>query len=373
MSTSNPPSDTVEPGQQDPAGPSVPLLDYGCTPWRISSQRVADLYDSGTKFWTKSDLVDIERQLEQSATLDRFTIQCIDGKQVQVKNPLFGAEKPIWKPFVEYQEYWKLVASKPDGSSETYYCSYLVGWRNQLMRDFCGNIEDWTRLFETKRQLWNRSITCESFKSRLRKLLAARKVTKIVCFGLGDMARRPPEVTILPNQAAKQLDLESHGADVHAEMIQHAAALTMAEEIYRHDGKAIRLLAQDPQYTDDTKEFLREKGFEIVGNFGAGGFAEVDDESIVFSAWVAAPVKQIVADLARPAAFITMGDDRPPFNSFNKPFADGESPRTRQMWQGYEHWDFPTSSVEVEVMKGLDKLKIFTRARGEDAVRASSG
>ena len=96
MSTSNPPSDTVEPGQQGPAGPSVPLLDYGCTPWRISSQRVADLYDSGTKFWTKSDLVDIERQLEQSATLDRFTIQCIDGKQVQVKNPLFGAEKPIW-------------------------------------------------------------------------------------------------------------------------------------------------------------------------------------------------------------------------------------------------------------------------------------
>lgn len=74
----------------------VPLLEYGCTPWRLSSQRVADLYASGVKFWTKSDLDDIERQLAQSSTLDRFTIRGVDGRQVQVKNPLFGVQTPIW-------------------------------------------------------------------------------------------------------------------------------------------------------------------------------------------------------------------------------------------------------------------------------------
>lgn len=86
-------------GDKDPSKalePSLPLLDYGCKPWRLSSQRVADMYDAGTKLWTKSDLVDIERQLENSATLDSFTIQSIDGKQLHVKNPLFGIQRPIW-------------------------------------------------------------------------------------------------------------------------------------------------------------------------------------------------------------------------------------------------------------------------------------
>jgi len=49
---------------------------------------------------------------------------------------------------------------------------------------------------------------------------------------------------------------------------------------------------------------LHELGFEIVGQHGARGFAEVDDDSVVFSAWVSAPVKQVIADLARPVAFL---------------------------------------------------------------------
>lgn len=76
--------------------PETPLLVYGCTPWRLSSQRVADLYDSGAKLWTKSDLADIERQLEQSKTLDRFVIRGVDGSQVHIKNPIQGAGTPIW-------------------------------------------------------------------------------------------------------------------------------------------------------------------------------------------------------------------------------------------------------------------------------------
>lgn len=76
--------------------PDTPLLVYGCTPWRLSSQRVADLYNSGAKLWTKSDLTDIERQLEQSETLDWFVIRCVDGSQVHIKNPIQGARTPIW-------------------------------------------------------------------------------------------------------------------------------------------------------------------------------------------------------------------------------------------------------------------------------------
>ena len=79
---------------------------------------------------------------------------------------------------------------------------------------------------------------------------------------------------------------------------------------------AVQLLAQDPQYGDDTKILLRKTGFQIVGDFGAGGFQEADDESVVVSCWTAAPIKQIIADLARPIAVITIGDDGEIVNRF---------------------------------------------------------
>lgn len=95
MSTFNDPAVPTGSRQDDQAETSTPLLDYGCTPWKISSQRVADLYNSGTKLWTKGDLVDIERQLDQSVSPDRFTVRCVNDEQVQIKNPLFGVQVPI--------------------------------------------------------------------------------------------------------------------------------------------------------------------------------------------------------------------------------------------------------------------------------------
>lgn len=92
-------------------------------------------------------------------------------------------------------------------------------------------------------------------------------------------------------------------------MVQHSIALTLAE-FYRNNGLGeVRLLAQDPDYTEKTEEMLRDSGFSIVGRFGAGGFAEIDDDTVVFSAFVEAPLKQIIADIARPALIISTGPD----------------------------------------------------------------
>lgn len=71
-------------------------LDYGCSDWRISSQRAADLYSSGTKLWTREDLKDIEQQLGQSYIMDRFSVRRIDGSIIQISNPLFQVHNPIW-------------------------------------------------------------------------------------------------------------------------------------------------------------------------------------------------------------------------------------------------------------------------------------
>jgi len=74
---------------------------------------------------------------------------------------------------------------------------------------------------------------------------------------------------------------------------------------FAQDGDSrVRLLTQDPGYSVETTDMLREIGFEVVGEYGAGGFAEVDDNTIVFSAFAAAPVKQIIGDFARPVAII---------------------------------------------------------------------
>ena len=94
---------------------------------------------------------------------------------------------------------------------------------------------------------------------------------------------------------------------VEAALIQHAIALTMVAVI-RSCAEArdmgLRLLTQDPDYSNETKDMLQKMGFEVVGEYGAGGFAELDENSVVFSAFTKAPVKQIIADLARPAAII---------------------------------------------------------------------
>lgn len=71
-------------------------LDYGFSPWRISSQAASNLYNHGVKLWTKEDLRDIEQQLEHSATHQHFKVRSIDGGTILIKNPMFGEQAPIW-------------------------------------------------------------------------------------------------------------------------------------------------------------------------------------------------------------------------------------------------------------------------------------
>lgn len=82
--------------QDKPAQALEPVLDYGCTQWRSSSQRTAELYNSGVKLWRKEYLLDIEQQLAQARTAEKFTVRRVDGSVIHIKNPMFGVEKPIW-------------------------------------------------------------------------------------------------------------------------------------------------------------------------------------------------------------------------------------------------------------------------------------
>ncbi|KAI0810555.1 hypothetical protein GGR55DRAFT_644384 [Xylaria sp. FL0064] len=350
-----------------------PLLDYGCSHWRTSSQRAADLYNSGVKLWRKEDLVDIEQQLARSCAAEKFTVRRIDGSIAHIKNPMFGVQKPIWKPYVKFQEYWRLVRSTPDGPPETYHCTYLVDWTNQTVRNYEGSIENVWSLFEASRRRWDASATCAALTSQLRKLLggdgtAKKKVTKIVCFGLGDLNAKSPDWWRIQNEGKPGDEREPETSIVEDALLHHSIALTMADIARSYAGTGeedmgVGLLTQDPDYSDETKDMLRTLGFEVVGEHGAGGFAELDDEAVVFSAFAAAPVKQIIADFSRPVAIICAASTSAGvFGKPGKPYADPESPRTKQMWKEYKTSRFPVQSTELELKGSLHQLVVYARA-----------
>ncbi|KAI1388627.1 uncharacterized protein F4822DRAFT_443507 [Hypoxylon trugodes] len=332
-------------------------LDYGCSQWILCSQRASNLYRVGVKLWKKEELEKIERELAQSSKVTRFTVHLIDGRIVHIRNPMYGEPRPIWQPYVEFRDYWRLVKEEPNKSPGIYLCSYLVNWNNLVARDYEKRIEFAAWLFDDMGHTWNNSETCKFFKSLVCKLLKTMKVTKVICFGLGDITRNPPVWWTKQNFQEVQ---EADSAIVETRAVQHSMALTLAETISQETGRDVRCMAQDPDYTDETKKILRENGFEIVGQFGAGGFAEVDDESAVISIFPNAPVKQIIADIAQPVLFIRAAGDEA-FNENGKPYIDAESPRTEQMWRQYECLDIPTLTDEARLKVELDKLKVYTR------------
>ena len=146
------------------------------------------------------------------------------------------------------------------------------------------------------------------------------------------------------------------------------------------------MLCPDPIYRIEDKTVLAEAGFTVVDD--PRGVLHVDDASVVISVSPDIPVRQIVADIARPAIVIwnrvegsTSDTDRPwqvTFLSFRfvcrfvslKAYvhikltansADPESPRVRQMMEEYIEVPFPAQQhfkdVAIYVRKGDERGK----------------
>lgn len=158
------------------------------------------------------------------------------------------------------------------------------------------------QVFDEKHLLWQNSKTCKDLTALVQGVLGTKIVKKVLCFGLGDFCRSAPE------WLKKQYD--SWDEDLEVEnvmgcMIQHSVALTIAQLC--RGNETLPLIAQDPEYTEVAEDILAHKEFKIIGTHGAGGFAEIDEDSIIISPFAAAPVKQIIADLARPVLIISTG------------------------------------------------------------------
>ncbi|KAJ3493865.1 hypothetical protein NLG97_g4462 [Lecanicillium saksenae] len=288
-----------------------------------------------------------------------FSVRVLDGTTLRFANPMVGVESPIWKPRVKFREYWRLIREQPDDPAETYHCTYLPNWINASARAFRGIIPNPEALFMNSRLDWAASQSCQLLKSQLRQGNHLKIVKKVLCFGLGDICRKPPEW--MKRNAKTDAEIsEQEVSFVRGAMTQHAIALTIREICGDIADSHVELLAQDPDYTDETKSILTASGFSIMGEHGAGGFAEIDDTSLVVSIFIEAPLKQIIADIARPPIIISTGFDV--FNDSEKPWVDAESPRTVEMWKEYEEKiPFPIAPDEDGMMKKLRDIYIYSK------------
>jgi len=147
------------------------------------------------------------------------------------------------------------------------------------------SLPDLNASFSKHTREWEQSHTHKFFKQLLVNLDVTVKINKIVCFGLGSLSN--------PQQ--------SHERRSH---IQHASVLTMASTFTKRypNQNPIRIYAQDPTYTELDKTFLSYIGITVLSD--PKGFLEVDEQTLVFSVAPEVCVRQIVADLSRPAAMV---------------------------------------------------------------------
>ncbi|KAF2969589.1 hypothetical protein GQX73_g3962 [Xylaria multiplex] len=163
----------------------------------------------------------------------------------------------------------------------------------------------------------------------LSRFLLPPTINKVVCFGLdNDIIGNPMldggrwnvrEKREGDGSAAEQDD--KWGASAFETNSQHLAAVSIKEYIELKYKTEIRLMAQNSAYTQDTMAILRRQGFEILGTSQIQGFLEVDENTVVISLSPNTCVKEILADLARPAVFITLPYHRQDLASYKMDWA----------------------------------------------------
>ena len=98
---------------------------------------------------------------------------------------------------------------------------------------------------------------------------------------------------------------DDDGGAMMLSVSQHILALKVRDFLATHYGSnahEIKCYAQDPLYTPVDEQVLSSEGFAVVDDPRA--FLEVDEASVVICLASDIPVKQIIADIARPAILL---------------------------------------------------------------------
>jgi hypothetical protein len=163
-----------------------------------------------------------------------------------------------------------------------------AGWRGAIRINFpqsISEVEIGTLLLDEKER-WERGPHGSQLIKTIRRTTKLPTIKRIVAFESGSMTWR------VPNQKR---------ATVHLSLV-----LLLRRLFCQLQGvsalKDLETFVQDPTYTTRDKSVLRQMGLKVVDD--PNGFLAIDEETLVISIMPKKPVRQIVADIARPAMMV---------------------------------------------------------------------
>ncbi|KAK2880150.1 hypothetical protein FQN49_000529 [Arthroderma sp. PD_2] len=271
--------------------------------------RIQALYDDGVPFFTKAVLREIYEQikdpLEEGQTI---LVRGLDGELVEfdVETGVSrGASPPSLehvstKPHICYQSMQLFKQQATPGPFA--YCNLKI-YHDTTLRDKVteesvvtmptSNYSLVKARFDKSLSLWESSRACRQLTTTVSNMIFPRdfKIDKIIGFACGPISHAKSNRHDKLSLALREKSFFQHG-------LLRTLQKTLQEEGFHN----IDIFVQDPAYTDVDCEVLSDYG--IITLDDPEGFLALDDRSLVMSCDPGIPVKQIVADIARPAMII---------------------------------------------------------------------
>ncbi|KAJ5640845.1 hypothetical protein N7528_000470 [Penicillium herquei] len=300
------------------------------------------LYESGKPFFTKKEFEDVVDQLDRCTTAgDVIVTKDLTGASLEWKVRL-GKSKPLctrdddnnWiehefrfsQCALEYNSKVRLLRNLDHNTTEVPDWAYAsIGLMHRVDRPDnesetrkwipttpIGEREDATHDFQEKLQAWEKSETCENFKSTLRSVASGHEIDNIIGFACGSIA------------------LEGNESCA----VQTAVLFTLRDWLKELDqDRHIPCYLQDPMNTDVDREVMADWDVEILDD--PRGWLKVDERSVVLSVAPNVPVREIIADIARPAILIWHNvPDKDEYST------DPSTFRVREMMADYDVYQF---------------------------------
>ncbi|OKP11082.1 hypothetical protein PENSUB_3491 [Penicillium subrubescens] len=271
--------------------------------------RIDEVYNSGKPFFTKDSIRAVYVQFQRSTNRgDKVLVKDVAGTLIEYT--LRTGETFIWRLSSEQEEeewliqqpilhyhgrghlketlrimyqdaHYEPEKTSPLRSLQVYHKSEkLVSGTEELFQDpTLPSYDDLNTIFKEQIQIWQESEMCERVTQILNSSAAGLNIRKVVAVALGGISK-----------------------DVgHRSAFQHALVVTL-REWFDDQQQSVCCYAQDPEYKAVDKAVLQAHGVIAIDDPRA--WLEVDERSILFSCAPNVPVKEIVADITRPAVII---------------------------------------------------------------------
>ncbi|KAL2127848.1 hypothetical protein VTI74DRAFT_10087 [Chaetomium olivicolor] len=319
------------------------------------------IYECGTPFFTKDAIRNLVRQIDESGVRRvqteplslEFSIAGIDGRTVDISLQL-GVKHPVpphWPPQEDGSVLMDAMLSvdlRP-GDRLTSIASIHVADFNPREAFLTMTVKvlpvpvlpatgevvpqapvrpapETRAILQQEKAKWNAGAAC-------RELVATFQ-------GVADAGRLPRVDKVVAFACNCPSSLE------RAERVaaEHALVLSIRDFFVRlGPTTTVRWYAQDPVYQDVDREVLGELGMTVLDD--PRGFLEVDESAVVFSLAPDVAVRQIVADIAKPALMIWSKVRPIPREGYwvgRAEQADNISPRVEEMIKDYTEFPFPS-------------------------------